>query len=135
MHGIPEALIHERTHFGQLGKYTCAEKDGGLATKRWSDFLRHATTRHCANAEEKKFPCTVVGCKYGGGNGFRRKDKLKNERSSQGSQSVSRTWAGITIDQTISALGYLTGGLSGCEGFLGDQNAKLKRRAVWNRDS
>lgn len=81
MHGIPQALIHERTQFGQPGKYTCAEKDGGLANQRWFDFLRHATTRHHANAEEKKFLYTVVGCKYDGGNGFRRKDKLKNHQA------------------------------------------------------
>ena len=73
MHGIPEALIHERTHFGQPHKYTCAENDCGLATERWSDFLRNANTRNCVNAEEKKLPCTVVGCKYNGGNGHQAK--------------------------------------------------------------
>ena len=81
MHRIPEALIHERTHFGQLSKYTCVEKDGGLANKRCSDFLRHTTTQHYANAEEKKFLCTIVGYKYGGGNGFQRKDKLKSHQA------------------------------------------------------
>lgn len=81
MHGIPEALIHERTQFGKPGKYICGEKDGGLANQRWLDFLRYVTIRHCANVEEKKSPCTFIGCKYDGGNGFRRKDKLKNHQA------------------------------------------------------
>jgi len=67
---------HEISHFGTEGAYHCNEQYCQFITKRWRDLQRHYSTRHCK--APKKFPCHVLGCKYGGENGFARKDKLKS---------------------------------------------------------
>ena len=58
------------------GKYPCTASNCKHAFKRGSDLFRHNKAVHCLRAE--KFPCNVIGCKYGGDNGFTRKDKLKS---------------------------------------------------------
>ena len=69
---------HERSHFGQSGKYTCAEPGCHTTTKKFSDLKRHYAGRHCIDPKKAKFPCPVLDCKYSGDNGFARKDKLKS---------------------------------------------------------
>ncbi|MCJ1238311.1 hypothetical protein MMC14_006300 [Varicellaria rhodocarpa] len=60
----------------EKGKYSCTAPNCKHAFKRPSDLIRHNKVVHCLRAE--KFPCNVIGCKYGGDNGFTRKDKLKS---------------------------------------------------------
>ena len=67
---------HEQSHFGKRGQYCCREEGCSATTKKFSDLRRHYRGSHCINAQ--KFPCTMIGCKYGGDNGFTRKDKLKS---------------------------------------------------------
>ena len=72
--------MHERTHY-QRGPakprppFSCLVEDCRFSSKRWSDFIRHTSTKHCN--DPTKFACSVFGCKHNGeGNGFTRKDKL-----------------------------------------------------------
>lgn len=74
----PKFAEHERTHFGKLRDYHCLEKGCQLKTKKFADLRRHYTVRHCTNA--MKYPCPILGCKYGGDNGFTRKDKLQSHQ-------------------------------------------------------
>jgi len=67
---------HEQSHFGKAGDYHCLEEGCKTTTKKWADLRRHCLNQHCTNAT--KFPCPVLGCKYGGDNGFIREDKLKS---------------------------------------------------------
>ena len=79
VNGKPWALhleIHERSHYRDEGRYHCAEEDCHASFKRWHDLIRHSTDSHCKVAQ--RYPCSEPGCKYGGGNGFRRPDKLKS---------------------------------------------------------
>ena len=69
---------HYITHLKQDGKYTCGDGDCKRAFSRSVDFFRHSNDVHCKYAQ--KFPCDVFGCKYGGDNGFRRKDKLTSHK-------------------------------------------------------
>ena len=69
---------HYCSHFKQDGKYTCDDGDCKRAFSRSVDFFRHSNDVHCKCAQ--KFPCDVFGCKYGGDNGFRRKDKLTSHK-------------------------------------------------------
>ena len=57
-------------------RYRCLEQHCHFNTKRHADLARHYRTKHCENPP--KFSCQVLGCKYGGENGFARKDKLKS---------------------------------------------------------
>ena len=70
---------HEKDHFRYEGQYRCMEDRCVYGTKRWSDLTRHYTSKHCLNPKAKH-PCPEIGCKYGGNNGFKRKDKLKSHR-------------------------------------------------------
>ncbi|KAG6991281.1 hypothetical protein G7Y79_00054g089100 [Physcia stellaris] len=75
--------VHERSHFEVVDasgfkKYHCNVERCNFSTKRWADLVRHSTTKHCTNPDVQKFPCPDIGCKYGGANGFTRKDKLKS---------------------------------------------------------
>ena len=74
-----DARNHEKTHFRHEGQFRCKEDRCVYAAKRWSDLKRHYTSKHCLNPKTK-FPCPEIGCKYGGNNGFTRKDKLKSHR-------------------------------------------------------
>jgi len=67
-------LSHEKTHFDHHGRCKCAETDCGHSTKQFRDLIRHYRAKHCTKTPE--FPCDVLGCKFGGENGFHRKDKL-----------------------------------------------------------
>lgn len=74
--------IHEKTHYLSIpgdnkSSYACLIQNCRFSSKRWSDLHRHTTAKHCNNPA--KFACSVIGCKYNGeGNGFTRKDKLKD---------------------------------------------------------
>lgn len=72
-----EITDHERSHFRVEGRYSCEEGHCPFATKRWSDFRRHTSSKHCTRPA-KQFPCPVLWCKYSGSNGFARKDKLNS---------------------------------------------------------
>lgn len=75
--GATTCLDHEKRHFLTADrKYKCAQQICHAATKKFSDLKRHYTSTHCAN--RTKYPCSVIGCKYSGNNGFPRKDKLKD---------------------------------------------------------
>ena len=73
---------HEKTHYRLDPKlsqstFSCPVENCRFSSKRWSDLLRHTSAKHCYNPA--KFTCSVIGCKYNGeGNGFIRKDKLKD---------------------------------------------------------
>ena len=73
------ARKHEKNHFRHDGQFRCIEDRCVYGAKRWSDLKRHYTSKHCMNPKTK-FPCPEIGCKYGGDNGFTRKDKLKSHR-------------------------------------------------------
>lgn len=74
---------HEKDHFRHDGRhdgqFRCIEDRCDYGAKRWPDLKRHYTSKHCLNPKTK-FPCPEIGCKYGGDNGFTRKDKLKSHR-------------------------------------------------------
>ena len=67
---------HEKSHYGQTGKYICLEQTCQVATKYFGDLKRHDKGKHCSNPTKEQFPCPVLWCKYSGNNGFARKDKL-----------------------------------------------------------
>ena len=73
------ARQHEKDHFRHEGQLRCIEDRCVYSAKRWPDLRRHYTSKHCLNPKTK-FPCPEIGCKYGGDNGFTRKDKLKSHR-------------------------------------------------------
>ena len=77
--GEAAARKHEKDHFRHERQLRCNEDHCVYSAKRWSDLKRHYTSKHCLNPKTK-FPCPEVGCKYGGDNGFTRKDKLKSHR-------------------------------------------------------
>ena len=68
---------HERSHFLKKDQYPCGEEHCNFTTKRWSDFKRHSSSRHCTSPS-KPFSCPIPWCKYSGDNGFARKDKLSS---------------------------------------------------------
>ena len=67
-------IAHERSHYFHQDKYRCAEKDCTASFKQWRDLKRHYRAKHYTKTPA--FPCNVIGCQYGGENGFHRKDKL-----------------------------------------------------------
>lgn len=69
---------HEKSHYGQPGKYTCLEQDCHAVLKNFGDLKRHDKAKHCTNPNKLQYPCPVLWCKYSGSNGFTRKDKLKS---------------------------------------------------------
>ena len=75
----PISRKHEKDHFRHEGQFRCLEDRCVYGAKRWSDLKRHYTSKHCLNPKTK-FPCPEIDCKYGGSNGFTRKDKLKSHR-------------------------------------------------------
>ena len=77
-HGIKSFYDHEKSHYGQPGKYTCLERDCKVVTKNFGDLKRHDKAKHCTNPYKEQFPCPESWCKYSGNNGFARKDKLKS---------------------------------------------------------
>lgn len=69
---------HYRTHFeDEQGRYRCHAPNCDTTFARWGELTRHYRA-HCL--KPKTFPCDVIGCKYGGENGFTRKDKLSDHR-------------------------------------------------------
>ena len=80
-------MRHEESHFreetrDQNGKliFSCKDDRCQIRTKRKDDVKRHYATVHCKNPE--RFPCHVIGCRFGGENGFTRKDKLTSHMKS-----------------------------------------------------
>ena len=67
-------LQHEKSHFGQKGRFVCLEERCQYVTKRWGDLTRHYSSKHCTN-RARRFMCPVLGCKFSRG-GFARRDKL-----------------------------------------------------------
>lgn len=62
-------------HYGKIGDWRCREAGCKFVTKRWNDFLRHSSSKHCI--KPKRFECPALSCKYHQ-IGFTRKDKLKS---------------------------------------------------------
>ena len=82
-----QMLPHEESHFREQTRdqdrkliYTCKDDRCRIRTKRRDDVKRHYATVHCKNPE--RFPCHVIGCPFGGENGFTRKDKLTSHMKS-----------------------------------------------------
>ena len=78
---------HEESHFREETRdqdqkliFTCKDDRCQIHTKRKDDVKRHYATVHCKNPE--RFPCHVIGCRFGGENGFTRKDKLTSHMKS-----------------------------------------------------
>ena len=85
----PKWLVshHEESHFREETRdqdreliFTCKDDRCQIRTKRKDDVKRHYATVHCKNPE--RFPCHVIGCRFGGENGFTRKDKLTSHMKS-----------------------------------------------------
>ena len=79
---LRKLLLHEtgwwsgrKYHYGKYGDYRCRETGCKLVTKRWTDFKRHSSSKHCI--KPKNFECPFLSCKYHQ-LGFSRKDKLKS---------------------------------------------------------
>ena len=62
-------------HYGKPGEWRCPEVGCKFVTKRWKDFLRHSTSKHCIKPKDLK--CPFLECKYHHID-FSRKDKLKS---------------------------------------------------------
>ena len=75
---VGELCGHEKSHYGQPGKYTCLEQDCHAVLKNFGDLKRHDKAKHCTHPNKEQYPCPVLWCKYSGSNGFTRKDKLKS---------------------------------------------------------
>ena len=80
-------MRHEESHFREKTRdqdreliFTCKDDRCQIRTKRKDDVKRHYATVHCKNPE--RFPCHVIGCRFGGENGFTRKDKLTSHMKS-----------------------------------------------------
>ncbi len=80
-------MSHEERHFREETRdqdrkliFTCKNDRCQIRTKRKDDVKRHYATVHCKNPE--RFPCHVIGCRFGGENGFTRKDKLTSHMKS-----------------------------------------------------
>jgi len=70
---------HIATHFlSEQQQHQCKEEGCKRIVKRWAELPRHYKTAHCL--EPDNFPCDVAGCKYGGENGFKRRDKLTSHK-------------------------------------------------------
>lgn len=70
-----EGYFGRNGHYGKPGEWRCREVGCKLVTKRWDDFLRHSTSKHCIKPKDLK--CPFLECKYHH-IGFTRKDKLKS---------------------------------------------------------
>ena len=86
-HVYLKVMSHEDSHFYQFRLdqdqkliITCKDDRCRIRTKRMDDVRRHYATMHCKNPQ--RFPCHVIGCKFGGENGFTRKDKLTSHMKS-----------------------------------------------------
>lgn len=82
-----DLLIHEKSHYEHHGGYKCAEGDCGHLAKEFRDLKRHYQAKHCTKTPE--FSCDVLGCKYGGENGFHRKDKLASHYKNMHQRGVA----------------------------------------------
>ena len=70
-----EGYCGRAEHYGKPGEWRCREIDCKFVTKRWNDFLRHSTSKHCIKPRDLK--CPVLECRYHHVD-FSRKDKLKS---------------------------------------------------------
>ena len=78
---------HEESHFREETSdqdwnliFTCKDDRCQIRSKRKDDVKRHYATVHCKNPQ--RYPCHVIGCPFGGENGFTRKDKLTSHMKS-----------------------------------------------------
>lgn len=107
---------HEKSHYGQTGKYICLEQTCQVATKNFGDLKRHHKLKHCSNPTKEQFPCPVLWCKYSGNNGFARKDKLKSHYKNIHEGKPGPVKAGRVIKPAT-----LKPQVSGLEGSAGKQ--------------
>ena len=71
-----EHLFDAQFCHGRNVSCCCAAPDCNFVSERWSDLRRHHVTKHCI--KPKLYPCSEPFCVYGGKNGFKRLDKLKD---------------------------------------------------------
>lgn len=105
---------HEKSHYGQTGKYICLEQTCQVATKNFGDLKRHHKAKHCSNPTKERFPCPVLWCKYSGNNGFARKDKLTSHyknihEGKPGPVKAGRIIKPATLKPKVSGLEGSTG--------------------------
>ena len=115
LYGCP-VYEHEKSHYGQTGKYMCLEQTCQVATKNFGDLKRHDKAKHCSNPTKEQFPCPVLWCKYSGNNGFARKDKLKSHYKNIHEGKPGPVKAGRVIKPAT-----LKPQVSGLEGSAGKQ--------------
>ena len=74
----PDQVKHFKSHFqGENKRFSCNIPGCKTTFLRWSELKRRSKS-HCRHAQ--RFPCDVFGCRYGGSNGFSRRDKLLNRK-------------------------------------------------------
>ena len=71
-----EHLFNAQLCHGRNVSCRCAAPACNFVCVRWSDLRRHHVTKHCIDPE--RYPCPEPFCAYGGENGFKRLDKLKD---------------------------------------------------------
>jgi len=84
-----DLLVHEKSHYEHHGGFKCAEGDCGHLAKEFRDLKRHYRAKHCTKTPG--YPCDVLGCKFGGDNGFHRKDKLASHYKNMHQRGVAST--------------------------------------------
>ena len=75
--GGTEHLFSPQLCNGQV-QYRCAVQGCHYFSIRRYELKRHHAVKHCT--QPKRFPCPEPYCKYGGENGFKRPDKLKDHQ-------------------------------------------------------
>lgn len=71
-----EHLFAPQLHGRKNIRCRCATQGCTFICERYSDLKRHHAAKHCTNP--RRFPCPEAFCTYGGENGFKRLDKLKD---------------------------------------------------------
>jgi len=101
-------IDHEKRHFVEKrpdSSLACKQDYCKFTTKRESDLRRHYRTKHCSAAQ--RFSCPVLWCKYSGGNGFARKDKLTSHYKNMHQGKLSGGQSLRLIQPAIPALSAL----------------------------
>ena len=71
-----EHLFNAQICHGRNIRCRCAAQTCNFVSDRWNDLRRHHAAKHCIKPE--RYPCPEPFCVYGGENGFKRPDKLKD---------------------------------------------------------
>ena len=93
------------TLLGEDNNYHCPAKRCCVKVKKMTDLRRHTLVAHCKNPP--RYPCTEVGCKYGGNNGFIRWDKLNSHRRNVHEGKVRPGKANRRIEPKLNGKGQV----------------------------